>query len=725
MQKAQMEHVTALMKKLIAHGNDRDKVVADDDVKTAIEASLHLIPRLLHIQENLGKGTDALERTNASLEVLEAAVRFFLESIVDVQDSEAGQAFLKLHGCSHMTASDRENPGRSARFELELLYQKMQGEILNADVLLADIVDDETYKLYEEIDRIALAEEAVQSRTCKGRLQIAKIFVSHLMHIDQIENTYQILAGCFDKDVANQGTSPGKSIVSRSRVTPETVVTGLEFLGWRVSEQQIVEMLEETDAYVNSSSRNPTLTEFLTQSATFRALLFSMNGSCFGSEQAKWTSISHCRVLATFPVWWQMEALPTIRLRTYKKGAKLVLMDIPVDELYIIKKGEVVLENSTGELVTTLHDHDVVGCLEFFCGTGALYTVKASSETIVYVVAMETVAKAIENCNGQYVAGAAEELIKYVNTTKESAPVMTQGYTMSRDMSPDEYMTMWKTSILERFTSHLTSDLPSTKPIDFAREVFPGLDAIGGSWEALAEKRATISIMDVLALHGYLGEVGELFFDKFRMALFNCMKTRISTENMNIEDEEATIARQEMELTGLFGLYDGRDADGNLWDLDLLSVNFEINEQMWWESWLWTLNHSSEASQVSIETDLVPIEAIEKAFQEDEELEISMLEEAWSYLTFSRITKDLLSKHAIERYEPAYLMVMGNLTERMPLRKVPEFLRLIFPKHTSKMSNVHVGQFLGIFGMYMHICTYYTQTYFPYNFGLCLDMLQM
>ena len=84
-------------------------------------------------------------------------------------------------------------------------------------------------------------------------------------------------------------------------------------------------------------------------------------------------------------------------------------------------------------------------------------------------------------------------------------------------------------------------------------------------------------------------------------------------------------------------------------------------------------------------------------FEDETELEIGVFDEAWAYMSLSRITHDLLSKQVIDRYEPAYLLVVGNLAESMKLRQIPEMLQLLFPKRTRKFGAVNVAEFLRIF----------------------------
>ena len=57
-----------------------------------------------------------------------------------------------------------------------MIYQNILSDHLDPDVLLSDIIDDETYELYEEIDRILSNHDAQQSHTIMGRLEIAKSF---------------------------------------------------------------------------------------------------------------------------------------------------------------------------------------------------------------------------------------------------------------------------------------------------------------------------------------------------------------------------------------------------------------------------------------------------------------------------------------------------------------------------------------------------------------------
>ena len=194
-------------------------------------------------------------------------------------------------------------------------------------------------------------------------------------------------------------------------------------------------------------------------------------------------------------------------------------------------------------------------------------------------------------------------------------------------------------------------------------------------------------------IHAYTHkQVGEGYFEQLRTALFNCMKARILAEHVDADESEAIIDAQNMELDHVFSLQKGENDDKTIRDLDHYSVNLYINERMWVEAFLWTVHHGEGGSaQVRDGRGSVPVDVIEMVIEDDEELEIGMLEEAWSYLTFARITKDLLNKTAIDRYEPAYLVAVGNLTENMPLHTIPHFLRLIFPKRKRRISRVNVA----------------------------------
>jgi len=186
-------------------------------------------------------------------------------------------------------------------------------------------------------------------------------------------------------------------------------------------------------------------------------------------------------------------------------------------------------------------------------------------------------------------------------------------------------------------------------------------------------------------------QVGEGYFKQLRTALFNCMKARILAEHVDADESEAIIEAQNVELDHVFSLQKGENDDKTIRDLEYFSVNLYIDERMWVEAFLWTLHHGEQTAQVRDGRGSVPVKVMEMVIEDDEELEIGMLEEAWSYLTFARITKDLLNKTAIDRYEPAYLLAVGNLTENMPLHAIPHFLRLIFPKRKRRISRVNVA----------------------------------
>jgi len=162
--------------------------------------------------------------------------------------------------------------GPTAKDELEKIYVKILGDHLDPDVLLADSVDDDTLKLYQEIDQIAAAQESEQQHVVIGKVEIAKVLVSHLMCINEGEHMYSVLSGCFDFE-SGKVTS---SVVLWQNVTATTLSIVLDNLGWKVSVQQAEEMITETEAYEIHQSMKITLDELMTQSKSFRCVHLSI-----------------------------------------------------------------------------------------------------------------------------------------------------------------------------------------------------------------------------------------------------------------------------------------------------------------------------------------------------------------------------------------------------------------------------------------------------------------
>ena len=111
--------------------------------------------------------------------------------------------------------------------------------------------------------------------------------------------------------------------------------------------------------------------------------------------------MSNCKPLTVLPIWWQIQSLPDIKVKKCKKGAKLLSEGRTADELYIVKKGELALDHGSTQ-IGTLRDGDVCALLEFFCGSGLTYSLRATCETMVYAVEKETVAKAFEYDKGAH-----------------------------------------------------------------------------------------------------------------------------------------------------------------------------------------------------------------------------------------------------------------------------------------------------------------------------------
>lgn len=111
--------------------------------------------------------------------------------------------------------------------------------------------------------------------------------------------------------------------------------------------------------------------------------------------------------------------------------------------------------------------------------------------------------------------------------------------------------------------------------------------------------------------------------------------------------------------------------------------------------------HTEDSTKLSIQR-LSHASSIMMAKNEDDLLEIGVLETSWSYVTGSRISSQLLDPEVLDRYEAAYVMIVGNLSERMQLDEIPDYIRLLLPKKKT-VSNVNVGELLGKIGTHTNI----------------------
>ena len=193
------------------------------------------------------------------MDTLEMNLRAFLSRLSDTEDDEKNTLFLE--GCGlNLNAITRLG---SARSQLENLYDVMQNSHVDPDVVLAGVVDDETYAMYEEIDKILEDAEAVESHSAKSRAQIAKILVSCLMRVDQVENMHQLISGCFQHSQTRNN--------HEKYINSDVLTAGLDMLGWHVSPQQAREIISETDSCRKNERMRTSVTELLTNSSSFRS----------------------------------------------------------------------------------------------------------------------------------------------------------------------------------------------------------------------------------------------------------------------------------------------------------------------------------------------------------------------------------------------------------------------------------------------------------------------
>ena len=165
-EQCQMKQVTALMKTLIGHGvlDTNLKHVSDIEVAVSHDSCVHVIPKIQSIRATLAGGCSALETAQRMMHTTEQSLRQFLEALCRVRATKAGQNFLALRAENESKGSPREiGDPVSVQAELEMIFEALEGSDLEAnldpEMLLSAVVDDETYALYVEIDKLALDME--------------------------------------------------------------------------------------------------------------------------------------------------------------------------------------------------------------------------------------------------------------------------------------------------------------------------------------------------------------------------------------------------------------------------------------------------------------------------------------------------------------------------------------------------------------------------------------
>ena len=173
-----MQSVSALIKKLIAYGQSRAHVATETDVKIASEACCRLVPRIQVLQAAYTRGAAGLQRASELLELLTSTLHSLLATLADAQEVQGGTLIVTSDLLAMQRSSspkhDSSCPGLSAREQLEQSLETLNTSDMQADVLLADIMDDETYKLYEEIDLLEKDKDLQESRTIHAREQTAR-----------------------------------------------------------------------------------------------------------------------------------------------------------------------------------------------------------------------------------------------------------------------------------------------------------------------------------------------------------------------------------------------------------------------------------------------------------------------------------------------------------------------------------------------------------------------
>jgi len=353
-------------------------------------------------------------------------------------------------------------------------------------------------------------------------------------------------------------------------------------------------------------------------------------------------------------------------------------------------------EGEECKTVCSLKEHDVAGQLEFFSGCDATFDFRVVSDTCqVYVLGKEVVRKGLSDM--KYVPNLVDGLLEHIHAMSVDAPEYVEGWIRPHGMRYELYLSTLAETVAQQFGDDGLF-WSQNKQIDFRVQVLPGLRTIRCSWEALADRSPSINLIDFLTLEDYVGEIGEKFYSNMKAALYQHMQMRILRDYQDAEDGGEIVRIMSMSLQNVMK-YRKHDITT---DFEVPDLDLSISENLWWHCWMWVLdqNHydSNHDGHISVtETfEASPERGLHDVASAD--FDIGILDEIWALLTQSQISSQLFLKSTLDRYEAAYILTVGNLTESLPRERIPEFLSLLLPERTqTSISRYNVGEFLKAF----------------------------
>ena len=336
-----------------------------------------------------------------------------------------------------------------------------------------------------------------------------------------------------------------------------------------------------------TGSTTASFTDLLCKSDHFRALLLGADGTCFGEHYVEWKYLKCCHVITCLPVWWLLHATKSaLSHKRFAKDATILAAGRMTDDLLFIEKGEVRIENNEGKLVCMLQAFDVLGELEFFCGTKVSYRATASTDVTVLRLEKSFVSQAFGGA-GQYLVNVADALIEFVEMQCASSnQELVQGFTRPNGMSYDDFRNTYTFQLARRFLPNTTLPVVNNvkREVDLARDVLPGIHEISNCWNAFADSEDTMNLKDLIALSGKTGEVGNQFTETFKRSMHQVLKERIQREHDDedeTQDDEEDMDAMFKSLDVLFEYEVDEDQPEDL----VANMEFRITSQDWWEAW--------------------------------------------------------------------------------------------------------------------------------------------
>lgn len=551
----------------------RSNKTPEHDRNVANEASLDILCRLVTpIRESLDVFMNELQECGDSLDHGQEKVKHFLYVLADAIDSTGMDiTLLPSHTFDASTSgATSAEPEDTLRARLNALSQSLDdksGDEMQSNILLASVIDDETYKLYEEVDKIARDTE-FRLTWNQGDPFLIRAFDKCVLHMNEITESYNVLEECF-------------ALIQPSRAykTEKDLSIILESLGFRMTHQQAEAMIYET------GSTTASLSDLLCKSDHFRALLLGADGTCFAEHHVEWRYLKCCHAITCLPIWWLMQATKSaLSHKRYAKDTTILEAGRFTDDLLFIEKGEVRVENNHGKLICMLKAHDVLGELEFFCGTKVSYRATASTDVTVMRLQKSFVSKAFGDA-GQYLVNVADALIEFVELmSSTSKQELVQGFTRPNEMSRDDFRNTYTSQLAKRFLPDTILPVDLKREIDLARDVLPGIHVISNCWDAFADSEDTMNLKDLLALSGKTGEVGNHFTETFKRSIYQVLKERIQREHVN--EDETQVHEEDMEaMLKSLGMLFEYNVDEDQREDHVADSEFRITSQDWWEAW--------------------------------------------------------------------------------------------------------------------------------------------